>query len=73
MSENQKLKMDITLRKLYKAFDIDGNNVLDVNEVAASLVVLCKGSLASKISFGFQIFSSVDTPENVVIKYSELR
>ena len=53
MSDNQKMKMDITLRKLYAAFDIDKNNVLDVNEIAACLVVLCKGTLASKVSFGF--------------------
>lgn len=73
LSDNQRLKMDLMLRKLYGVFDIDKNNILDVNEVAACLVVLCKGSLASKVSFGFQIFSSVDTPEDVKIKYSELR
>jgi Ca2+-binding EF-hand superfamily protein len=67
------MKMEMTLRKLYSVFDIDKNGILDVNEVAACLVVLCKGSLASKISFGLKIFSTVDTPQEVKIKYSELR
>ena len=51
MSQNQTMKMDSILIQLYTLFDIDRNGILNSNEVAASLIVLCKGSMASKIKF----------------------
>ena len=59
--------------KMYRVFDIDKNGILDVKEVAAALVILCKGSMASKVKFGLSIFSSVDTPTDIKIKYTEFR
>ena len=53
--------MDSQLISLYSLFDIDKNGILKSDEVAAALVVLCKGSIASKIKFGLSIFSSTDT------------
>ena len=35
------------------------------------MVVLCKGSIASKIKFGMKIFSSTDTKEHTKIKRGE--
>ena len=52
MSENQAIKMETTLQKMYRVFDIDKNGILDVQEVAAAMVILCKGSMASKVKFG---------------------
>ena len=47
--------------KMHRVFDIDKNGILDVKEVAAALVILCRGSMAKKVKFGLQVFSSVDT------------
>ena len=58
---------------MHRVFDIDKNGILDVKEVAAALVILCKGSVASKVKFGLQIFSSVDTEASIRIKYAEFR
>ena len=65
--------MDSALQKMHRVFDIDKNGILDVKEVAAALVILCKGSMASKVKFGLQIFSSIDTEGCINIKYSEFR
>ena len=61
LSDNQRMKMDSMLISLYSLFDIDKNGILKSDEVAAALVILCKGSIASKIKFGLRIFSSTDT------------
>ena len=53
--------MDGMLISLYRLFDIDKNGILKSDEVAASLCILCKGTIASKIKFGIRIFSSTDT------------
>ena len=37
---------------MHRVFDIDKNGILDVQEVAAALVILCKGSIANKVKFG---------------------
>mgnify|MGYP000642648882 CR=1 FL=1 len=71
MSDNQKMKMDSMLISLYSLFDIDKNGILKADEIAAALVVLCKGSVASKIKFGIKIFSSTDTEKEVKIKLNE--
>lgn len=63
--------MDGMLISLYSLFDIDKNGILKADEVAAALCVLCKGSVASKIKYGMQIFSSTDTDTEVKIKLSE--
>ena len=63
--------MDGMLISLYSLFDIDKNGILKADEVAAALCVLCKGSIASKIKFGMQIFSSTDTETEVKIKMGE--
>lgn len=73
LTMNMKMKMDIMLISLYTKFDIDKNGILNSNEVAAALVVLCKGSIASKIKFGIQIFSSTDTETDIKIRLSELQ
>ena len=65
--------MDSTLVSLYTLFDIDKNGILKSDEVAACLVVLCKGSMAKKLKFAIQIFSSTDTAEKIQIKYGELK
>ena len=44
--------METTLQKMHRVFDIDKNGILDVQEVAAALVILCKGSIANKVKFG---------------------
>lgn len=72
LSDNAKMKMDSMLISLYSMFDIDKNGILKSDEVAAALVVLCKGSMASKIKFGIKIFSSTDTAEEIKIRLSEL-
>ena len=72
MSDNAKMKMDSMLISLYSLFDIDKNGILKSDEVAAALVVLCKGSMASKIKFGLKIFSSTDTEAEIKIRLSEL-
>ena len=56
---------------MHRVFDIDKNGILDVKEVAAALVILCKGSMASKVKFGLEIFSSIETETCINIKYSE--
>ena len=71
MSDNQKLKMDGMLISLYSLFDIDKNGILKADEIAAALCVLCKGSIASKIKFGIQIFSSTDTEAEIKIRMNE--
>jgi len=71
MSNNQRMKMDSMLISLYTLFDIDKNGILKSDEIAAALLVLCKGSMASKIKFGIQIFSSTDTETDVKIRFSE--
>lgn len=63
--------MDGMLITLYSLFDIDKNGILKADEIAAALVVLCKGSVASKIKFGIQIFSSTDTEREVKIRLNE--
>mmetsp|Transcript_14272 Transcript_14272/g.19368 ORF Transcript_14272/g.19368 Transcript_14272/m.19368 type:complete len:159 (+) Transcript_14272:453-929(+) len=73
MSDNQRMKMDTMLISLYTLFDIDKNGILKSDEVAAALVVLCKGSMASKIKFAIQIFSSTDTEEDIKIRLSEFQ
>ena len=71
LTENQRMKMDGMLISLYSLCDIDKNGILKADEVAAALCVLCKGSVASKIKYGMQIFSSTDTDTEVKIKLSE--
>lgn len=73
MSDNMKMKMDTTLISLYSLFDIDKNGILKTDEVTASLCILCKGSVASKIKFGMRIFSSTDTKDDLKIRRGELR
>jgi len=46
---------------------LDGNGILDYQEVSAALVILCKGSVESKIKFGLEAFSELDKPGHVVI------
>ena len=58
---------------LYTLFDIDKNGILKSDEVAAALVVLCRGSLASKVKFAIQIFSSTDSPTDIKIRFSEFQ
>ena len=73
LTENEIIKMDSMLISLYSLFDIDKNGILNANEVAAALCVLCKGSIASKMKFGIQIFSSIDTEQEVKIRFHELQ
>ena len=61
LTDNERIKMDSMLLSLYSLFDIDKNGILKVDEVSAALCVLCRGSMAKKISFGLKIFSSTDT------------
>ena len=65
------MKMDAMLISLYTLFDIDKNGILKSDEVAAALVVLCKGSMAAKLKFAIQIFSSTDTENDIKIRHSE--
>ena len=65
--------MESALLKMHRVFDIDKNGILDVKEVAAALVILCRGSMAKKVKFGLQVFSSVDTKNDISIKYAEFR
>lgn len=73
LSENQKMKLDTTLVTLYRLFDIDRNGILKSDEVAAALMVLCQGSVASKLKFGIQIFSSTDTETDIKIGWGEFK
>ena len=73
LTENERLKMESMLLSLYSLFDIDKNGILKVDEVSAALCVLCRGSMAKKIRFGIQIFSSTDTEEEVKIRLAELQ
>ena len=61
MSDNAVMKMNDSLITLYQLFDIDKNGILSANEVAASLCILGRASMAKKIKFGIRIFSSTDT------------
>ena len=61
MTDNETMKMNDTLISLYHLFDIDKNGILNVEEISACLVVLCRGSMAKKIKFGIRVFSSTDT------------
>ena len=65
--------MDGMLISLYTLFDIDKNGILKSDEVAASLCILCKGSIASKIKFGIRIFSSTDTKTEIKIRLREFQ
>ena len=67
------MKMDAMLISLYTLFDIDKNGILKSDEVAAALVVLCKGSMASKLKFAIEIFSSVETETEIKIRFSEFQ
>lgn len=71
LSDNARLKMDGTLITLYHLFDIDKNGILKADEVAAALVILCRGSMAKKIKFGIQVFSSTDTTNDIKIRLNE--
>ena len=73
MTNNQRMKMDAMLISLYTLFDIDKNGILKSDEVAAALVVLCKGSMAAKLKFAIQIFSSTDTENEIKIRHSEFQ
>merc|ERR1712060_200870 len=73
MSDNQRMKLDATLASLYTKFDIDKNGILRSDEVAAALMILCRGSIASKIKFGIKIFSSTDTATEVKIGFTEFK
>ena len=73
MTENQTIKMESALLKMHRVFDIDKNGILDVKEVAAALVILCRGSIGKKVKFGLQVFSSTDTKNDISIKYAEFR
>lgn len=48
---------------LYSFFDADKNGILIYQEVAAALVILCKGSVANKISFAMRAFAPSTIPE----------
>ena len=65
--------MEVTLISLYTLFDIDKNGILKADEVAASLIVLCKGSVASKIKFAIKIFSSTNTEADIKINWKEFK
>ena len=52
LSDNQMRKLDNMLVTLYRLIDIDKNGILKSDEVAAALMVLCRGSMASKVKFG---------------------
>lgn len=67
LTANQKIQVDQTVSKLYTAFDLDGNGILDYQEVSAALVILCKGSIEAKIKYGLEAFSELDKPGHVVI------
>jgi len=41
LTANQKIQIDQTVSKLYSAFDLDGNGILDYQEMSAALVILC--------------------------------
>lgn len=71
MSDNARIKMDSTLISLYHLFDIDKNGILKADEIAACLVVLCRGSMAKKIKYGIKVFSSTDTKTEVQIRLGE--
>ena len=71
LSDNARIKLDNTLITLYHLFDIDKNGILKSDEIAACLVVLCRGSMAKKIKFGLRIFSSTDTETIVQIRLNE--
>ena len=58
---------------LYSFFDVDKNGVLDYSEVSAALVILCKGSVAEKISFAMRVFSSTYTESVINIDFKEFR
>ena len=73
LTDNMRMKMDATLISLYTLFDIDKNGILKSDEVAASLVVLCKGSVASKLKFAIQIFSTTDTENEIKICWREFK
>ena len=72
LSDNAKMKMEGMLISLYSLFDIDKNGILKTDEVTAALCILCKGSIASKIKFGIEIFSSTDTATECKIRRAEL-
>ena len=72
LSDNAKMKMEGMLISLYSLFDIDKNGILKTDEVTAALCILCKGSIASKIKFGIEIFSSTDTETECKIRRAEL-
>ena len=72
LTDNERIKMDSMLLSLYSLFDIDKNGILKVDEVSAALCVLCRGSMAKKISFGIKVFSSTDTDQEVKIRLAEL-
>lgn len=61
------------LISLYTLFDIDKNGILKSDEVAASLIVLCRGSMAAKLKFAIEIFSSTDTDTEIKIRLSEFQ
>jgi len=65
------MKMDSTLVTLYHLFDIDKNGILKSDEIAATMVILCRGPMAKKIKFGMRVFSSTDTKTDVKIRLNE--
>lgn len=67
------MKLDTTLVTLYRLFDIDRNGILKSDEVAAALLVLCRGSIAAKLRFGIRIFSSTDTETDIKIGWTEFQ
>ena len=71
LSDNARMKMENTLITLYHLFDIDKNGILKSDEIAAALVILCRGSMAKKIKFGIRVFSSTDTETEIKIKLNE--
>ena len=73
MNETQKQTLETTLRQLYSFFDVDKNGILDYQEVAAALVILCKGDVAQKLKFALKAFGSTETQQSVTIDFKELR
>jgi Ca2+-binding EF-hand superfamily protein len=70
MTAKQDQQADHTIRDLYNFIDIDKNNFVDYKELSAALIVLCKASLESKLTYGIKVFSR--SVENKV-KYTELK
>jgi len=55
--------------QLYQAFDLNGDGVVDFNELASGISVLCSGSRSDKVRAAFELF---DTNRDGVISLQEM-